>query len=107
MASAAASIGPSPWDIIGFTDECGKATSKAGTDLPMYVDSATLFAQVIGTITKAGLVLRSIGQTFLYEVIAPRKPLQQIFILNIIDRDMKMLIAAYEWSIVFELPIED
>ena len=40
-------------------------------------------------------------------MIAPRKPLQQIFILNIIDRDMKMLIAAYEWSIVFEFPIED
>lgn len=41
------------------------------------------------------------------EIVTPGEPLKEIFVLDIIHRDMKVMIAAYKWGILFDVPVED
>lgn len=40
------------------------------------------------------------------ELIASGEPLEEILVINIIHRDMKMVIAAYGWRVVLEFPVD-
>ena len=73
----------------------------------MNVDSTTRLIQVVDAIAKTWTtVVRSIVQPLLDEGIALRKPLEKIFILDIVHWNVQMLIATYEWSVILEFPVQ-
>lgn len=48
-----------------------------------------------------------VGQPLSDEDIALRKPLNKIFIVNVVDRDVKMLVAFDKRRIVGKFPVYD
>ena len=73
----------------------------------MDIDSAAFLVNAAAAIAKTGLGFGSAVQTLVDELIALWEPFKQVFILDIIHWDVKVLIPAYEWSVILEFPIED
>lgn len=60
----------------------------------MDIDSTASLVEVINAMAKRLLVVGSVVQTLMYEVIALWEPLKEIFIINIIHWNMKVMVAA-------------
>lgn len=50
---------------------------------------------------------RSVVKPLLYKAVGLWKPFQQIFVLDIVDWYVQMLVASDQWNIILELPIKD
>lgn len=72
----------------------------------MNVYSTSFLVGMINTAAKRLLLAGPVVQTLVNEVIAFGKPLEKVLVVNIVHRDMKVLIAACEWRIILELPID-
>lgn len=71
----------------------------------MDIDSTTFLPGMMNAMAKSLMLTGLIVQTLMDEVIAFGEPLEEVLIIDIVDWDVKMMIAACGWRIVLELPV--
>lgn len=72
----------------------------------MNIDSTAFLVGMVNAIAKRLLLAGCIVQTLMNEAVALWKPLEKILVIDIIYWNMKVMIAAYKWRIILELPID-
>lgn len=73
----------------------------------MNIDSTAFLVDVGVAIAKHVFPTVPVVQTLVDESVALGEPFEEIFILDIVNRNMEVVITAHDWSIVLELPVEN
>lgn len=89
-------------DAIGTLEGIALA-ERMRSDLPVYEDPARRSILSVQIIRRERLGSKSLRN----ESIASRKPLEQVLVLDIVNRDVEMLVALGQWRVFLKLPSQD